>query len=142
VVSLAAVVLLLSTLVKGRDGAEVVADSAAPRGWKTIEYQGVRVDIPEDWEQSDRDGCEFQFEHWGPPESAGCDSDEGVAFYYSATFDPAHGPGVRHADPQGAQGSSWAGWVGGGEYDVYAAAPERGVVTEVLDSVRQGWSRP
>jgi hypothetical protein len=138
IIALAALVLLLLDRVMGQDGAEVVADSASRRGWKTIEYRGVRVDIPQDWERSDRDDCEFHFEHWGPLESAGCYSDEGVAFYSSATFDPAHGPGVRHADPRGARGSPWGGWTSGGDdYDVHAADPEREVVKEVLDSVRQ-----
>ena len=137
VLAVATLVLILVYRVTGQDGATVVADPAGRSGWKTIEYQGVRVDIPQGWERSDRGDCEFQFERWGPTESAGCDSEEGVAFYYSATFDPAHGPGVRHTDPRVARGSSWGGWIGGdGEYDVYAAAPEREVVEEVLGSVR------
>src|SRR3954453_11918132 len=98
VVAVAALVLLLVNRATGQDGAQVVTSSAARGGWKTIEYRGVRVDIPQTWERSDRDDCEFHFEQWGPPESAGCDSGEGVAFYFSATFDPAHGPGVRHVD--------------------------------------------
>ena len=139
VVAVAALVLLLANRVTDQDGAKVVTDSAARSGWKTIEFRGVRVDIPQSWERSDQDDCEFHFEHWGPPESAGCDSDEGVAFYYSATFDPAHGPGVRRADPRGALGSPWGGWSSGGdEYDIYATAPQREVVKAVLNSVRKG----
>src|SRR4051794_14025626 len=90
VVAAAALVLLVVDRGTDHDGAEVVTNPAARSGWKTIEYRGVRVDIPQSWERSDRDGCEFHFEHWGPPGSAGCASEEGVAFYYSATFDPAH----------------------------------------------------
>lgn len=78
--------------------AEVVTESSTPGGWKTIEYQGVRVDIPASWEPTDTDDCEFHFERWAPPASPECDGDGGVAFYGSATFDPAHGPGVRRTD--------------------------------------------
>lgn len=34
------------------------------RGWKTIEYDGVRVDIPATWERWDMGSCEFTFERW------------------------------------------------------------------------------
>lgn len=77
--------------------ADVVTASSG--GWKTIEYEGVRVDIPASWKPADTDDCEFEFEHWVPPGSPDCGFDGGVAFYRSATFDPAHGPGVRQPIP-------------------------------------------
>ena len=137
--ALLALTFLLGNRPVSHDGAEVVPNAVAPRGWKTIEYRSIQVQVPAGWERSDRDHCEFRFEHWGPPEPGGCDSDEGVAFYYSATFDPAHGPGLRRAGPLGTSDASWGGWISGSDdYDVYAAAPRRHVVEGVLDSVRLG----
>jgi hypothetical protein len=137
--AVAALVVLLVHRATGHDGATVVADSASRSGWKTIEYRGVRVDIPQGWERLDGGECEFDLERWGPPEFSGCDVDEGVAFYASATFDPAHGPGVRPADPRDGHGAPWGGWISAGnDYAVYAADAERGVVEGVLDSVRHG----
>src|SRR3954466_6125313 len=79
--------------------AQVVDDAATPSGWKTIEYQGVRVDIPFGWERSDREDCEFAFERWAQPDELGCDANgDGVSFYVSATFDPRYGPGLRRGD--------------------------------------------
>jgi hypothetical protein len=115
-------------------GAEVVAESPQP-GWKTIEFQGVRVDIPSAWERSDMDGCEFEFEHWAPPPGAAdCGMEGGVAFYASATFDPAHGPGVRRTEDK--QGAAWGGYTDAGQFAVYASDNERDVVVRVLDSAR------
>src|SRR4051812_12743085 len=72
-------------------GAQVVAQSPAP-GWKTIQYRGVRVDIPLAWERTDMSDCdcEFEFEHWAAPGAASCGMHGGMTFYASATFDPAH----------------------------------------------------
>src|SRR5258708_2065079 len=76
----------------------VVPDVSAPEGWKTIEYGGVQVEIPTGWTRSEGEDCEFPFERWTPPGQPACSPDGGVAFYVSATFDPLHGPGVRHDD--------------------------------------------
>lgn len=117
-------------------GAELVADSSAEKGWKTIEYQGIRVDIPAGWERSDMDDCEFQFEQWGPPDSPACDPDGGVAFYGSATFDPAHGPGLRRDEPTTTDASTWAGYVYEGDFAVYASDDDRQLVRVLLHSAR------
>jgi hypothetical protein len=111
--------------------AEVVAEPSTPHGWKTIEYHGVRVDIPGSWEPTDTDDCEFKFEHWTPPSSPECTFDGGVAFYASATFDPAHGPGVRRTET----GSpTWGGYAYAGEFAVYASDKDRALVQRVLSS--------
>jgi hypothetical protein len=68
-----------------------VVDSSPDSNWQTIEYHGVRVDIPVAWERSDMDDCEFKFEHWAPLDSGACGRGSGVSFYASATFDPAEG---------------------------------------------------
>ncbi|MDQ3690921.1 MAG: hypothetical protein M3406_12995, partial [Chloroflexota bacterium] len=62
-------------------------------GSKTIEYEGVEIDIPSTWERLDMSDCEFQSERWAQPDSPPCDFEGGAAFYGSTTFDPAHGPG-------------------------------------------------
>lgn len=117
-------------------GAEVVNESTEPAGWKTIEYEGVRVDIPGSWERLDMGECEFQFERWGPPGIPPCEADAGVGFYRSATFDPAHRPGVRRGEPSGPEGPDWGGYVYAGDFAVYAADANREVVEEVLGSAR------
>ena len=47
------------------------------------------------------------------------------------TFDPAHGPGIRHDDA-----ASWAGYVYAGDFAVYAADDDRSLVQHVLRSAR------
>lgn len=121
----------------------VVVDASAPDGWKTIEYRGVRVEIPTGWTRSDVENCEFQFERWAPPSQPACNPDGGVAFYVSATFDPLHGPGVRHDDTR-KDVPAWAGYVYAGDYAVYAADDDRDVVQQVLSSAdaTAGGGRP
>jgi hypothetical protein len=114
-------------------GAQVVAQSPQP-GWKTIQYQGVRVDIPSAWKRTDMNDCEFEFEHWGPPGAADCGMHGGLAFYASATFDPAYGPRViRTEDPQRVR---WAGYTDTGQFAVYVSDSDRGLVRRVLNSTR------
>lgn len=125
--------VLLWFAIRDEGGAEVVAGSSQS-GWKTIRYEGVRVTIPASWERSDRDGCEFQFELWAPPGSADCQMAGGVAFYASATFDPARGPGVGRVKARGEP--EWGGYASAGEYAVYAADDDREIVLRVLQSTR------
>jgi hypothetical protein len=99
---------------------------------QTIEYGGVKVDIPSAWQRLDTTGCEFHFERWAPPATGHCAYERGIAFYRSATFDPKHGPGVKKGD--GA--ARWAGYVYAGDYAVYAAGDDREIVQGMLDSVR------
>ena len=115
-------------------GARVVDESTAATGWKTIEYQSVRVDIPAGWERSDMGDCEFEFVHWGPPGLTACEPSAGVGFYASATFDPAHLPGVRRAQAQGPKDPDWGGYVDAGGFSVYAGDDDRDVVKAVLSS--------
>ncbi len=114
--------------------AEVVSESSKSGGWKTIEYQGVRVDIPASWEPTDTDDCEFKFERWAPRDEAECDGDGGVAFYASATFDPAHGPGVSRTDRP--DSPAWEGYSYAGEFAVYASDDDHALVQKVVDSAR------
>jgi hypothetical protein len=112
--------------------ADVVRES---NGWKTIDYRGVRVDIPASWKPADTDDCEFQFERWLPPKTPDCAPDGGVAFYASATFDPAHGPGVRRT-VDNKDSPAWGGYATAGDFAVYASDDDRALVEKVLRSVR------
>ena len=114
--------------------AEVVTESSTRDGWQTIDYKGVQVDIPASWEPTDMAGCEFRFEHWAPPDVPECGLGGGVAFYASATFDPAHGPGVRRTDS--ADGPTWGGYADAGDFAVYASDDDRDLVQRVLSSAR------
>lgn len=131
--------LLIAVLVwlqdPGDPRSEVVADSPSREGWKTVEYDGVRVDIPSAWERVDMGDCEFQFERWARPDSPPCDFEEGVAFYGSATFDPAHGPGVRRTTENGTP--TWAGYTYAGDFAVYASYSDRAILRGVLASARE-----
>lgn len=113
--------------------ARVIAGSGAPEGWKTIAYRGVEVDIPSSWGPVDMSDCEFSFEHWAAPDSPECESDPGVAFYGSATFDPVSGPGVRRTTANGEP--TWGGYVTSGDVAVYTSHPDRAVAEAVLASV-------
>lgn len=117
--------------------ADVIDESAAATGWKTLAYEGVSVDVPSDWERLDMGDCEFRFERWAPPGVPACDPDaEGVAFYGSATFDPDFGPGVIRNDEADPKIPDWKGYVYVGEFAVHASGNERTVVESILDSAK------
>jgi hypothetical protein len=101
---------------------------------RTIEYRGVHVTVPGAWKRSDMNRCEFAFEHWAPPGAPACGRGAGVSFYGSATFDSAYGPGVRRGGRH--DSTRWSGYVTAGDYVVYVAAQNRGVVRNILASVR------
>jgi hypothetical protein len=113
---------------------EVVGDSPSREGWKTIAYQGVQADVPSAWEWVDMSSCEFHFERWARPDSAGCEFEGGLGFYGSSTFDPAFGPGVRRTTENGLR--TWGGYAYVGDFAVYASDDNRDVVKGVLDSAR------
>ena len=93
------VVAALASCGESRDpGADVATDVSTGDGWKTIEYRGVEVEVPASWTEADMKDCQFKFGRWTPPDLAACGPDGGLAFYVSATFDPPHGPGIRHDD--------------------------------------------
>lgn len=142
VVVVVVAVVAVAVVLAGHDDepdlpvARVVDTGGAPAGWKTIEYEGVRVDIPASWARVDRSDCEFGFERWAEPDETGCETvGDGVSFYASATFDPRHGPGLRHHDPP-VDGAAWAGYVYAGDHAVYAAGDDRAVVSAILRSAR------
>ena len=133
---LVALLAVVGAVYVGREPrAEVIDASAGTKQWKTLEYEGVTVDIPSSWERLDLDDCEFRFERWGPPDVPPCDPDTtGVAFYGSATFDPELGPGVITNDREDPQLPDWEGYVIAGDLVVHASDPRRAVVENILDS--------
>ncbi len=116
---------------------EVIDESAARSGWKTLQYEGVTVDIPSKWVRLDMGDCEFRFERWAPPGVRPCAPDaEGVAFYGSATFDTDLGPGVIKDDGEDPQAPDWEGYVQVGDFAVYASGGDRAIVESILDSAK------
>lgn len=117
-----------------REPNELTSPSAEVDGPQTVlmEYSGVEVKVPSTWERLDTSACEFGFDRWGPPESDPCNYVEGVAFYGSALFDPATGPGVNRTKENGTPG--WGGYVLRGDWAVYGFSWDRGVVRGILDS--------
>jgi hypothetical protein len=115
-------------------GSPRIATSEVPKprdGWKTVDHDGVQVDVPADWVRPDTSGCEFAFVQWAPAGSPPCRMTTGVVFYGAATFDPAHRPGVRQD-----KGKTWSGYVYAGELAVFAAGTDRELVQDVLDTAR------
>src|SRR4051812_16583044 len=94
VLSSAVVAALVAVVPIGSRPARFGVAAHAP-GSVTVEYSGVRVDVPRDWKRVDVRGCALRSPRWAPPGSHRCSAAGGVAFYGSATFDPAYGPGVR-----------------------------------------------
>jgi hypothetical protein len=135
VAALAAVVVVYVVRLQPSDEprSEVV-DGSREGGWQTIAFQDVRVDVPSSWERVDTSDCEFQWERWGPRNTPACTFTAGVAFYGSATFDPATGPGVGRSVENGKP--TWAGYSYAGDFAVYAIDQDRDIVQKVLDSAR------
>lgn len=102
-------------------------------GWHTVEHDGVLVDVPAGWDRLDTSSCEFAFVRFGPEGADPCGfEDEGVAFYGSATFDPAFRPGLQPEDDGG-----WSGYVYTGERAVNGWFDDRETGLRVLGSARQ-----
>lgn len=129
-------IVLISFRATSDPRSELVAGHLARQGWKTIEHQGVRVDIPAAWVRPDMSGCGAGYERWAPPSSRPCDFGTGLAINGSALFDPAYGPGVRRSTANGAGAAVWDGWAYAGDFVVSASDADRQVVQAVLDSVR------
>jgi hypothetical protein len=116
------------------DGSRVATDPTqepAP-DWQTVDHEGIKVEVPGDWQQLDTSACEFEFVRFGPRGSAPCTYDhDGLAFYGSATFDPAQGAGVLTEDDAG-----WSGYVYAGDWAVWTQAGDRDLLRGILASAR------
>ena len=120
--------------LRGEGAASRVVDEDPRGGWKTVEMDGVRVDVPDAWDRVEVEGCPSVHEHWAL-EGAGCGDDQGLALLGSATFDPADGPGVHRYGDGGSP--RWGGYVLVGDLAVNVFDDDRDLVQAVLDSARE-----
>lgn len=126
----------------GGDGAgdEVVGNdetSTAPTGqWQTVAEGEVRVEIPGDWSRFTCDFDGFEGEVFGPTEVDACGFGTYVALYGSATFDPAHGPGVITEGVESVVPASWGGYVYAGDQAAVSSTPDRDLTRRILASAR------
>lgn len=122
-------------LVQGGNGPSQAAQPSSTPEWQTIEHRGVSVDIPGHWQKQDTSECNFEIARWGDPESSPCEFENGITFYGSALFDPAHGPGVVNDTENGSVG--WSGYTYAGQFAVYVFNNhERELVRRILSSAR------
>ena len=129
-------VVVLRVATSGPEQSERVGDAATRDGWQTIEYRGVRVDVPDEWERKDSEGCPYAVERWGPVDASRCGEEGGVgvSLLDSSTFDARFEPGdirlfTEESVPQ------WSGYVMVERLAVSADGPED-VVRAILDSAR------
>lgn len=120
--------------LRGGDVESQVVDEDPRSGWRTVELDGVRVDVPDAWLRVEVAGCPYAHEHWAL-EGADCGDDQGLALLGSATFDPADGPGVRRYG--GGASPEWGGYVLVGDLAVNVFDDDREVVRAVLGSARE-----
>lgn len=105
-----------------------VADPSTSDVWHAETHNGVEILLPADWTAVDCPSASWIV--FGPPD--GCAKQVGVAFYDSAVFDPAYGPGeVRQERSTGA----WGGHVNVGDTAVWVSATMRSITLRILDSV-------
>ncbi len=134
-VVVAALVVPVGVLALGGDDTpdRVATDQAdEPKGWHTVEHEGVLLDIPGGWHELDTSKCEFGFARFGPDDADACTFDhEGLGFYASANFDPKHGPGVLEKEEGG-----WGGYVYAGDWAVYATVSDPDRARSILASAR------
>lgn len=137
--AVAAAVAFISVMVwlaQSGDGRSEAAEASSAQLWQTIEYRGVRVDIPATWERTDTSKCEFEITRWGDRRFSPCGFKNGVTFYGSALFDPAHGPGVVRIAGDG--DVKWSGYTYVGEFAVYVFDnDDRDLVRDILASARE-----
>lgn len=108
--------------------------NVAPGHWKTIEFEGLRVDIPSTWKPVKANKCEFQFaEHY--PETTVCDETPGLRLYGRSLFDPYRQPGVQRTNTSGK--AVWSGYIYRGDFAVVASGSNREMVQRVLGSAHQ-----
>lgn len=114
---------------------EAAGAPSRTEAWQTVQSGGVEVDIPASWQLRDMSGCEVRFANvWAPSNVSGCSWAGGLAFYNSATFDPASGPGVQRVNS--ADEPDWGGYTTVGAVVVYTSDNSQEVVRRILDSAR------
>lgn len=101
---------------------------------QTLERDDVRVEAPAGWRRFD---CANGFEVYGPGEEDACRYRTALAFYSSATFDAATGPGVitRQEGTSGRE-DGWGGYITANDWAVWVVTGERDLTRRILASVR------
>lgn len=134
-----AVALVVWWSTSSDDGAVVVDDSPAGVSGistKTLEYEGIRVDVPSSWVRMDLGEFELPHEMWGPPVQNPCHAETGASIYASATFNPATGQGVHRVDGTAMPCRTvWGGSEDVGDVSVYIQDTSMDVVRSALASV-------
>ncbi len=118
-----------------RDPASSRVTGATDDGWQQVSYRGVTVELPPDWTRVDTSVCDFEIERWAGIGQEQCDSDAGLTFLDSSTFDAATGPGV-HTTPASASlpAGGWTGYVTRGDVVVNVTEADEVVVRRILQS--------
>jgi hypothetical protein len=104
-------------------------------GWQLVYYRGVTVELPSDWRRVDTSICPTEVERWAGIGQEDCDSEAGLSFLDSDTFDAATGPGV-HTTPASASlpAGGWTGYVTRGDVIVNVTEADEVVVRRILQS--------
>lgn len=132
VLAVAAPVVVLALGGNGGDDDLTGADTTAPAGaWQTVAEGDARAEIPGDWSKFTCDFDGFEKEVFGPSEEDACGFASYLAFYGSATFDPAHLSGEIVGD-----GSNWGGYVYAGDLAVSSSTTDRDLTRRILGSAR------
>ncbi|MEZ0579572.1 hypothetical protein [Nocardioides sp. MH1] len=106
-----------------------------PGGWRTVERDDVRVEMPGDWQRFTCDFDGFTSDVYGPTEHDACSFRTYLAFYGSATYDAVSSPGFVTAGTGGAAARA-QGYVYAGEYAVSVATVDQDLTRHVLATAR------
>ena len=102
-------------------------------GWRTVEYEGVAVDVPSGWQQHDVSTCLGVAFRYGPPDADPCSLDnDGLMIVPLADTESYRGPGVFRWKL-----TDWAGHVPIGDWVVGVQSDERDLAQRVLGSSRE-----
>ncbi len=105
-------------------------------GWQQVTYRGVTVEVPPEWSRLNTAACDGDLERWSAVDLEPCDSDVGLSFLDTDTFDAATGPGVHIAPvADGLPDGGWTGYVTRGDVIVNVTDADEAVARRVLQSV-------
>jgi hypothetical protein len=142
--ALVGVVLVAGGAGEGH-GDRMVADNPTTTppasGWQTVVHDDVSVDLPGDWQSFTCDFDGFTSEIYGPTRDDACGFGTYVAFYASATFDPADLPGVITTG-RGPENGTWGGYVYAGQYAVSASTIDADLTRHLLATARLASEHP
>ncbi len=117
------------------EGNRVATDPPAPTPWRTVEHQGVLVDIPSSWVRLDTSTCVFDGTRYGPHDSDPCTFDhDGLVVADSAETEPYRPPGVVG---KATMGVGWTGFVNAGDSIVSVQTGDREEARRILGTVRE-----